>query len=154
MNTSPSVGGFKGFQYVANSPVAHVEICRALDMVANPNNINLSLWKDGRLRGVVMYERFTQRAIFLHIAGFEPGWGNRKFLWLAFHYPFEQLGVDKIFGLVSSNNKAALTFFRKLGFTVETSIKEVYVDGADQVVLVMQKNDCKWLKLKVNHGPV
>lgn len=154
MNTSPTAGEFNGFVYVANSPVAHIELCRALDMVANPNNINLSLWKDGRLRGVVMYERFTKRAIFLHIAGFEPRWFTRKFLWLGFHYPFEQLGVDKLFGLVSSNNKAALAFFQKLGFTIETAIKEVYSDGADQVVLVMRRDDCKWLKLKVNHGPL
>lgn len=145
MNTSPTAGGFK---YISNSPVAHHEICRELDMVANPNNVNLSLWKDGRLRGVVMYERFTKRAIFLHIAGFEPRWLNRKFLWLAFSYPFDQLGVDKIFGLVSSNRTASLAFFRKLGFTIETSIKEVYADNADQVVLVMRKADCKWLKLK------
>lgn len=145
MNISPNVGAVK---YVSNSPIAHNELCRELGMLANPDNVNLSLWKDGRLRGVVMYERFTKRAIFLHIAGFEPGWFNRTFLWLAFHYPFEQLGVDKIFGLVSSSNTGALAFFRKLGFTVETSIKEVYSDGADQVVLVMERTNCKWLKLK------
>lgn len=146
MNMSLAPGGFK---YVSNSPVAHHEICRALDMVANPNNVNLSLWKDERLRGVVMYERFTRRSIFLHIVGFEPGWFNRKFLWLCFHYPFEQLGVDKLFGLVSSNRKHELDFFRKIGFTVETSIKDVYSDGADQMVLRLEKKDCKWLKLKV-----
>lgn len=155
MNTSPIAGAFKGFQYVANSPVAMVEMCRALDMMVNPNCISLSIWRDGRLLGGTIYERFTKRAIFLHIVGFEPGWFNRKFLWMGFHYPFEQLGVDKVFGLVSASNTQALAFFRKLGFTVETSIKEVYVDGADQVVLVMRRENCKWLKLKEKpHGLV
>lgn len=152
MSISPHAGAFK---YISNSPVAHNEICRELDMLSDPRNVNLSIWKDGRLRGGIIYERFTKRAIFLHIAGFEPGWFNRTFLWLGFHYPFEQLGVEKLFGLVSSSNTEALAFFEKLGFTVETSIKEVYSDGADQVVLVMRREDCKWLKLKEKpHGLV
>lgn len=146
MNTSPSVGGFK---YVSCSPVAYNAICHALDMTSNPSNVTLSLWKDERLRGVVMYERFTKRSIFLHIVGFGPAWFNRKFLWLGFHYPFEQLGVDKLFGLVSANRVHELDFFRKLGFAVETTIKDVYSDGADQLVLRLEKKDCKWLKLKV-----
>lgn len=146
MNMLPARGDF---DYVSNSPVAHNEICRALDMVANPNNVTLSLWKDERLRGVIMYERFTRRSIFVHIVGFQPGWFNRKFLWLGFHYPFEQLGVEKLFGLVSSNRRDSLEFFRKLGFVVETTIKDVYSDGADQLVLRLEKKDCKWLKLKV-----
>lgn len=146
MNMLPARGDF---DYVSNSPVAHNEICRALDMVANPNNVTLSLWKDERLRGVIMYERFSRRSIFVHIVGFQPGWFNRKFLWLGFHYPFEQLGVEKLFGLVSSNRRDSLEFFRKLGFVVETTIKDVYSDGADQLVLRLEKKDCKWLKLKV-----
>lgn len=145
----PTVAG-SNFKYIANSPVAHHELCRALDMQSDPRNVNLSIWKDDRLRGGIIYERFTRKAIFLHIAGFEPRWFNRTFLWLGFHYPFEQLGVEKIFGLVSSNRTASLAFFRRLGFVVETSIKDVYADGADQVVLVMGKADCKWLKLREN----
>lgn len=148
MNISPSAAAFKRIQYVANSPVAMVEMCRALDMQVNPNSITLSIWKDGRLAGGTIYERFSKRAIFLHIVGFEPNWFNRKFLWLGFHYPFEQLGVDKVFGLVSANRREELAFFMKLGFVIETSIKEVYSDNADQLVLRLEKKDCKWLKLK------
>lgn len=146
MNMLPARGDF---DYVSNSPVAHNEICRALDMVANPNNVTLSLWKDERLRGVIMYERFSRRSIFVHIVGFQPGWFNRKFLWLGFHYPLVQLNVGKIFGLVSASNDKSLKFFHKLGFMEETRIKDVYSDGADQVVLVMKKEDCRWLKLRV-----
>ena len=151
MNTLPNVAACK---YVSNSPVAHHEACRELDMIIDPANVNLSIWKDGRLCGVVLYERFSKKAIFMHVVGFEPKWFNRTFLWLCFHYPFEQLGVEKLFGLVSANRRHELAFFMKLGFIIETAIKEVYSDGADQLVVVMRRENCKWLKLKVNHGTV
>lgn len=149
MSTPPGSGVLK---YVSNSPVALNEMCRELDLAPNPTFITLSIWKDGRLLGGTIYERYTKRAIFLHIVGFEDRWFNRTFLWLGFHYPFEQLGVDKVFGLVSANRRRELAFFMKLGFVIETSIKDVYSDGADQLVLVLEKKNCKWLKLRAKHG--
>lgn len=149
MNTSLDSGAIK---YVSNSPVALNEMCRELDLAPNPTFITLSIWKGDRLLGGTIYERYTKRAIFLHIVGFEPAWFNRTFLWLGFHFPFEQLGVEKVFGLVSANRRRELEFFKKLGFVIETAIKGVYSDGADQLVLVLEKKNCKWLKLKASNG--
>lgn len=147
MSTSPPVAVSK-FRYVANSPVAHYEMSRMLGLMVNPNDITFSVWKGENLLGGVIYSRYTHAAIFMHIIGLQQGWATKKLLWMAFHYPFEQLMVDRIFGLVASNNLKPLAFFEKLGFSVVTSIPKVY-PFADEVVLVMERENCRWLTLKV-----
>ena len=131
-----------------NSPVAHVEACRALGLVLNPVSVNLSLWNDTELRGVVIFERYTHCAIFCHVVGFVPRWGCKRFLWMVFDYCFVQLGVDRVFGLVASNNLTALNFIENLGFREEARIRNVYPD-ADQVIVVLEKANCRFLKMSI-----
>jgi len=120
----------------------------ALGLVINPASVNMSIWKDTELRGGIVYERYTRCAMFAHVVGFVPRWGNRDFLFKCFDYPYNQLGVDRLFGLVASNNLTALDFIEKLGFKEETIIRRVYPD-ADQVVLVLEKANCRFLSLGV-----
>jgi RimJ/RimL family protein N-acetyltransferase len=147
MNTLRTVADSK-FRYEANSVLAHHEMSRMLGLMVNPNDITFSVWRGEQLLGGVIYSRYTHAAIFMHIIGLQRGWATKKLLWLAFHYPFEQLMVDRVFGLVASNNAKPLAFFKKLGFTVATTIEKVY-PFADEVVLVMERKNCRWLTLKV-----
>ena len=67
---------------------------------------------------------------------------------MVFDYCFVQLGVDRVFGLVASNNLTALNFIENLGFREETRIRNVYPD-ADQVVVVLEKANCRFLKISI-----
>lgn len=143
MNSLP--GG--GFEIRSNDFTANSEIAKAVGMTMSPYDISFSRWKGDELMGGVVYQRYTQSSILMHVASFMPNWLCRDFLWLAFHYPFEQLGVGRVFGLVHEHNEEALRFDRKLGFEIETRIKKVYPDG-DQIILVMERDKCRWLALK------
>lgn|SRR3982751_3939862 len=99
----------------------------------------------GELYGGLIYQGYTGASIRAHIAGFRPRWIDKDMLWMIFHYPFEQLGVGKIFGHVHSTNLKALDFNRRLGFIEEARIAGVYRD-ADLVILSMRREDCRWLK--------
>ena len=116
-------------------------------MTLSPFDASFSRRKDGELMGGVVYQRYTHSSVLMHVASFMPNWLCRDLLWLAFHYPFVQLGVGRVFGLVHEKNDEALTFDRKLGFEIETRIRKVYPDG-DQIVLVMERDTCRWLKLE------
>ena len=116
-------------------------------MTLSPFDASFSRWKDGELMGGVVYQRYTHSSVLMHVASFMPNWLCRDLLWLVFHYPFVQLGVGRVFGLVHEKNDEALTFDRKLGFEIETRIRKVYPDG-DQIVLVMERDTCRWLKLE------
>lgn len=102
---------------------------------------------EGNLLGGVIFTSYTGASICMHTAGFAPNWISKDLLWICFDYPFVQLRCSKVLALIPSSNLKALDFNRRLGFTVETTIKEVYPDG-DAIVISMDRSACRWLGLK------
>lgn len=98
---------------------------------------------DGRIVAGVAYEDFNGANVNCHIC-FEPNSLTREFLGLIYQYPFFQLGVKRITGLVVSTNQEALKLDMKMGFEVENVMKDAHPDG-DIIVLVMWKNKCRYL---------
>lgn len=123
-------------------------IAQAAGVIYNVAGDNcISIVRDGKLLGGAVYSGYTGASIGMHVAGFCDDWMCRDALWASFHYPFDQLGVKKIFGQVPATNSKALEFDRKIGFKIETIIKDVYLDG-DLVLMSMTKDECRWLKIK------
>ena len=82
----------------------------------NPeSNVVISREKDGKLLGGVIFQAYTGASIAIQIASFDPRWIDRDMLWMAFHYPFDQLGVQKLFTQTPSTNLKALDFKQKIG---------------------------------------
>lgn len=101
----------------------------------------------------VLYRNFNGANIEAHIAA-QPGarWLTRSFLWAMFDYPFNQLGVRRITGLVPAKNLAARRFDEHLGFVVEATLKDA-LPGDDLIVYRLRREDCRWLSLKgPDHG--
>ena len=120
-------------------------MAEASGTVYNPeSHVVISRDEDGKLLGGVIYQAYNKASIVIHVAGFVPRWLNRDLLWMAFHYPFEQLGVSKLFTQTPSNNHKALDFNTNLGFKDEARIEGVFPD-ADLIVRSMRREDCRWL---------
>lgn len=101
------------------------------------------LEKNGVLIAGVVFEGYTQASINAHIAG-EGRWFNREFMRVCFDYAFRQAGVNKILGLVGSDNEKALKFDKHLGFIEECVIKDAH-KGGDLVILSMTKAQCRYI---------
>lgn len=104
----------------------------------------------GELYGGVIYQAYTGASMSIHMAGFRPNWSSRDMIWVAFHYPFVQLGVKKLFGQVGTHKPEVLKIDLQLGFKIEAVIKDVYPEG-DMTLLSMYKEDCKWLRIQPKH---
>ena len=102
---------------------------------------------EGNVLGGVIFDGFTGGCIFMHQAGFSKHWLTGNMLWMAFDYPFVQLGVNKVAGTINSSNQELLDFNLRLGFKEEARIRDAYLPG-DLIVLTMPKADCRWLKIK------
>lgn len=102
--------------------------------------------KDGQLVAGVVYEDFNGVNVNCHIR-FEPNSLTKEFLGLIFQYPFIQLKVNRITGIVISTNKKALNLDQGLGFEPEAVLKGAHPDG-DIHLLVMWKEKCKYLSDK------
>lgn len=101
----------------------------------------------GELYGGVIFSGYTGASMNIHMAGFRPNWCNRDMVWVAFHYPFVQLEVKKLFGQVGVHKPEVIKIDLQLGFKIEATIKDVYPEG-DMLLLSMYKEDCRWLTMK------
>ena len=107
----------------------------------------IGLWEDdvGPV-AACFYEGCNGASILVHLAGVGKKWMNREFLWFCFYYPFEQLGLNKVIGLVKSDNLACQKLVEHLGYVLEATLKEAAPKG-DLLIYTMTKDQCRWLLL-------
>ena len=101
------------------------------------------------LLGGVCYNHFTHESIQIHSASWHWHWANRLMIYLAFDYPFNQLRVKRLFGMVPESNQHAQVLNMKLGFKPVARIEGVFRHGEACVVMRMDREDCKYLGIKV-----
>lgn len=105
----------------------------------------IGLEEDGELIAGTLYEDYNGANVNVHLAGIGKKWLNREFLWFCFYYPFEQLKVKRLTGIVPSCNDDAMRFDLHIGFRHETTLKDAHPKG-DIHILVMRREDCRWLE--------
>jgi RimJ/RimL family protein N-acetyltransferase len=109
--------------------------------------VGIGLQEEDRLIAGVVYCDYSGTNINMHVAAEGKRWMTREYLHFCFAYPFWQLKVKRVTGLVSEGNKVARKFNEHLGFRLETSLADAEPDGA-LLVYVMYERDCRWLALK------
>lgn len=97
----------------------------------------------GELAAVVVFDTFSSCDCNMHIASDgSRRWLTRALMLEAFAYPFVQLGLKRVTGIVPSKNAAALEFDKGLGFEVEGLCREALPDD-DVVILGLLRRDCR-----------
>lgn len=102
----------------------------------------------GEILFAVRFDSYNGASIIGHFAAV-PGkrWLTKELLWFTFYYPFVQLGVQRLTGLVLESNHEARRFDEHLGFTFEAALERAHPDG-NLLVYRMFREDCRWLNLK------
>ena len=102
--------------------------------------------QDGVILAGVVYDVFRGYDIQMHVAGVaDKRWLTKTFLQEAFRYPFEQLMVTRVTGLVAASNIAAQRFDEHLGFKLEGRVRKGMPDGDDLLIYGMLRSECRWL---------
>ena len=100
--------------------------------------------ENGNVIGGFLYDGIvTNKRCFMHCAGLGKKWLTKSLLWTAFNYPFYQLKLNVVIGLISSNNIECIEFAKHIGFTESARIKDAGKDG-DLLIFSLHKKDCKW----------
>lgn len=105
-----------------------------------------------KLMGGVLFTDYRVGSVAIHMAGFHPQWVSKAMVYLAFDYPFNQLKVNKLFGLVPERNVKSRNNTLHLGFKIEYLVPDVlgYPDGINGMyIMSMYKKDCRWLNMKL-----
>lgn len=106
----------------------------------------LGLEKNGALVAVVVFDSFGETDCSMHIASDgTKAWMNKALLVSAFAYPFTQLGLLRVTGLVPADNETALAFDENLGFVREGYHPKAGPGGKDLVSLGLLKENCRFV---------
>jgi RimJ/RimL family protein N-acetyltransferase len=105
---------------------------------------------DDKLKGGVLFTDYHVGSVMIHMAGFRKNWVSKAMVYLAFDYPFRQLKVKKLMGMVSERNIVARNADLHLGFKIEHLSPDVlgFEDGVNGMYLMsMYREDCRWLDM-------
>ena len=122
-------------------------VCEKTGGMYQQGNTGIALEHDGVLVVGIMYDGYTGASIAMHSRCDNPKATTREFYRRIFDYPFNQLGVKRVTGIVPSNNSRALQVDQKLGFKYETTLADYFPDG-DAVIFIMRREDCRWIRGK------
>ncbi len=104
----------------------------------------MGLEQNGKIIAGVWFDGYNGASINMHVAAEGKNWMNRKFLQMAFDYPFNKAKVNKIIGLVCSSNLSARRFDEHLGFILEAVVKSA-TTGGDLLIYTMTRDQCRHL---------
>jgi hypothetical protein len=102
--------------------------------------------KENQIEWVVGYTAFIGKTCQMHMVNLKGGYTPKELLKAAFDYPFNQCGLEMVFGIVNSNNVKAMEYDQKLGFTESKRFAGVHENGGDIVVFEMNKANCRWIR--------
>ena len=111
------------------------------------------------LRGGVLFTDWMGGSVQVHVAGFRKNWASKALLFVTFDYPFKQLKIKKLIGLVPEENWKARNLNLHLGFKIEHLIEDVfnYKHGLNGMyIMSMRREDCRWLDMeppRLNFAP-
>jgi RimJ/RimL family protein N-acetyltransferase len=136
-------------QIIFNDPADGQAIAECAGTSFNPKSgISICRHRGYERVGGVIFSHYTGESIAIHSGSWDPHWINRDILFVTFDYPFNQLGVKRIFGQVPETNLHAQEFNVKLGFKYVARIEGVFPHNVACMVMCMERAECRFLKLK------
>ena len=114
-------------------------------------DISICRVRDGGRMGGVIFTNFTHESVVIHSGAWADHWINRDMLFVTFDYPFNQLGVNRIFGHVPEDNMHARRFNEKLGFKYVARIAGVFRHNIACQVMCLERSECRFLDIKPRH---
>lgn len=105
----------------------------------------LAATKGDRPVGVLLYTNLRSTSCEFSVAG-EPGWVTKSTLREMFDYPFNQLGVYTILGLIRRGNTKSRKFGKDLGFVEKCVIEGGKLPADDMILYAMTRPQCHWLE--------
>ena len=132
--------------------IRHIAQASVIQFVPKLHHCIAHYTDNDKLMGGVLFTDYRVGSVAIHMAGFHPQWVNKAMVYLAFDYPFNQLKVKKLIGMVPERNVKSRNNTLHLGFKIEYLVPDVlgYPDGVNGFyIMSMYKEDCRWLRMKM-----
>ena len=126
---------------------AFVNVRQGCDPRAPWGSFNaLGLITNGQLVAGIVYNNFEGASAEMHVSAIEGSrWMTKEFLFSAFDYPFNQLGLRRVTGRIKKRNKRAAAFVKHLGFKYEGTMRHYFADD-DALIFGLLRGDCRFIR--------
>jgi RimJ/RimL family protein N-acetyltransferase len=115
----------------------------------NPSrDISICHIRDEVRLGGVIFDDFNGESIVIHSAAWDEHWLNRDMVFVIADYPFNQLGVNRVFGYVREDNPHAISFNEKVGFVHVARIDGMFEGGVACLLMKLARDNCRFLNVK------
>jgi len=120
-------------------------VAERVDATTFGDSVNFGFFDEDKLVGGVVFSEYRVEDITFSGAFEDKRCFTRKGLRTFFHYPFKQLKCHRITAYTETDNKRANKLLKKLGFTLEGTMREISEKGKDANIYGMLERECKWL---------
>lgn len=105
----------------------------------------VAVGRDGGIRGLIGFDRWTPASACMHVAVEVPG-ACRGLLRASFGYLFRSSGRVLARAEVRAGNGASLTATRRVGFREVSRTPGGWDVGEDLVHFEMRREECRWME--------
>lgn len=105
----------------------------------------IGLERDGELIAATIFENCSLADVNMHIVTEGSHWLTREYLARCFAYPFVQLNLRRVTGLIPRKNERSLRFARHLGFRIEGLARHALPDD-DVIITGMLREECRYVR--------
>ena len=96
----------------------------------------------------MIFSNYTTESIAIHMAGWNPHWINRDMLFVTFDYPFNQLGVKRIFGYVPETTFTLYVSMRSSASRIVARIEGMFPHNVACCLMKLEREDCRFLGVR------
>jgi len=132
-------------------PERDLEWIRTLDninYVSDMQGLTVIDTEAGRYAGAFLLYDFKKNSCYCHVIVGNKMMFRRDKLEAAFHYAFNVCGIKILLGHNTSDNYRHLRFLERLGFSEHSRVLGGASDGVDDIVMILRKENCRYLKGK------
>ena len=123
-------------------------------VVHGPSTKCLTLLDGERLPvAVVIYDRISRVDCDCHfVTTGVRRWFHQGFAQWVAHVAFVQYGLRRVTAPISASNRPALMLARMVGFREEGRRRQACLDGSDEIVFGMLREECRYLSQGESYG--
>lgn len=117
-----------------------------IGVIFRPDAYTIGLERNGQIAATVVFDTFSETDCCMHIASDGTrAWMSKDLLLSAFAYPFTQLRLLRVTGLVPADNEDALRFDEHLGFVREGYHPKAGPGGKDLISMGLLREACRFI---------
>ena len=133
--------------YVYGAGVLDYALRRLPGMSNFHNATGIGIMEDGVLLGCMVYDNYLPHLsnISVSIVITDKRCVRKQSIKRMLHYPFVELGVNRITANIDEKNEKSIKLCKQLGFKIEGVIREGSLDCRNLLVFGMLRRECRWL---------